>query len=202
MIQAGGDAGLGGGAGFDESKVLAFVLDPGGPVHGQVTDVEFVEEGIGDSQVGIGVPVGFPALGVGGSHIDDHCTEAVDTGGFGIGVTGFHTAAVPVYQIGIVNTVYITKNFCQPGAIYTALHGNGGNQIFGAFGSGAIEIDSGGFRGGGPKTEGCFFLGPGGTQVIALVGELCFKFGGREDIGHKMESPSASNENVFVKIIA
>ena len=123
VVQTGGGAVCGGGAGLGQAKELALplVLDAGAVVDGEVTDVQLVDDRVG---VVFGL-VGdlAPAVGgIGGIQIDDHAALAVDAGGTGIGVHCLHGLAVHGDSIGVIHPVKIAVNGHDPGAVHILFH--------------------------------------------------------------------------------
>ena len=185
VVDTGGNALCGGGAFLREGQILAPVgfADAGGVVNGEVTDMELIEDGVGIIFDGVGVSVVLPALGVGGIQVDDHAPLAVDAGGPGVRIHGFHRFTIHGDGIGVVGAVQIAVDGNDPGAVLTGGHGNSFDQVIGALGAGGVQIHADSLGGGSPDPEGGAVLGPEGAQ-LAVIGEFLSELvGGVDGVG-------------------
>jgi hypothetical protein len=87
MIEACGSAGGKGSAPLAKTEILTFIRDTGAGMHGQIADMDFVDDLIGHGRVAVDTAVITPPFGIGRSHIQDHGPMSVDAHCLGIGVT-------------------------------------------------------------------------------------------------------------------
>ena len=152
--------------------------------------MQLIDHRVGDALSGIGVGICIPPGGIGGFHIQDHCPQAVDTGGSGVGVTGFPAA---VHQIGIVVSCQVLGIFRCPGALNGRLHLDLQQPVIHCGRAAAVDVDRNAFGSRCPQAEARAAAGAGDTQVGACVGIVCLKFGGVVKLVH---GRSASLRNV------
>ena len=122
VIQTGGLFGSGFLSGFCQSQEFSLVFDPGTAVGGKIPDMKFVNHRIRNGFPGMGIPVLFPAFGIGGFQVQNHGTLSVDACGSGIGVTGFPGFSVYQHLVGIVHTIEVSNPLGGPGAAFVRIH--------------------------------------------------------------------------------
>jgi hypothetical protein len=137
--------------------------------------MKLIDDGICDGFAGMGISVVFPSGRICRGQIENHASLAIDTGGPGIGVTGFADMSVHKYTVSIVYAIQIAYPFGYPGSLYVCTHTDLTNQIICIRISAAVEIYKGFFRGRGPKTENSFIGKPGCAKVTAGIGIFFFK---------------------------
>ena len=137
--------------------------------------MELINHGLSENAGGIGIPVIFPALGVGGGKVDDHGPLAVDTGGPGIGVAGFGDPAFHVHQEGVIGAVEVSGFFGNPGTVLGGIEGQDLQKIVCIRVTAVVQLDPGSLCSGGPESEIGFIFGPYRTQIGAGIGVFLFK---------------------------
>ena len=184
VVQARGNAGGGLCAGFSHTQELSLVVDAGAFIDGQVTDVNLVDHGVGESDAGIGIGVMVPAFGIGGLQIQDHGALAVDAGGDGVGIAGLVPPAFQENGIGVITAVQIAVADGCPGTLDVTGHGDLFQQIISSGGAGLIEVQDDFLGGRSPNAESGLLRGPDGAQIGTGIGISGFKFRSREMVGH------------------
>ena len=147
-------------------------------MHGQIPDMEFIDEIIGDVLTGVGIRVLLPAFGIGAAQIQNHGPVAVDAGGAGVGVAGLADLAVHHHQIGIVDPVPVAGNFGHPGAPDVGLHRNLLEQIVSVDIAAAVKVDGDLLGGRRPEPEAGLLSSPDSAQIGTGVSIFFFKFFG------------------------
>ena len=175
VVKAGGMAAPGLCAGFGQTQKLALVLNMGAGVGGQVTDVQLVENGVGDRLPGVGVCVGIPLRGIDGCHVQNHRPAAVNAGGSGVGVADLPGLTVHGDEVGVVNAVQVSESFRRPGAADVRLHPKLGKKIVGTRVAAAVQADGNRLSGGRPQAKSGLFRRPERAQT-AGIGVFFFKF--------------------------
>ena len=173
VIQARGSAVGEGGSGFRQTQELPLMADVGAMVDGQIPQVQFIDDRIGNGLPPVGISVILPPGGVGGGKIQDHGPAAVDTGGSGVGIAGLPA----VYQVGIVHPVPISREGDAPGAPDIRLHGKFLQKVVRPGVAAAVQayVNPGGS--GRPESKAGFLPGPGGSQVGTGIGIGLLKAG-------------------------
>ena len=82
---------------FCQSKKFSFVGDAGVFIHAQIPDMKFINNSISDIKIGMRIGVRLPVFRIRRIQVDYHSTVPVNTGGSGIGITGFHSFTVDCY---------------------------------------------------------------------------------------------------------
>ena len=159
-------------------------MDASGAVHTQITDMEFIDKGIGNGLTAVGVLVLLPTFGIGGSKVDDHSSVTVDAGGAGIGVAAFYSAAFHRYQVSIVNTVQIADPFRHPCAADIPVHPDLIQTVIIMDVAGAVQTDRYVTGGRCPETETRLVGCPEETQIRSGIGIFVFEIVGRVEIVH------------------
>ena len=189
VVQACGDAGGGFGSRLHHAQEFALVLDTGAFVHGKVPDMKLIDDGICESNSGVGVAVPLPAGRIGGGQVNDHGPLAVDTGGSGIGVAGFGGIAIHGNGKGIINAMKVAFLFSNPGALFSGSHGDLFDQVVSIRITAFIQVQGDLLGGGCPKTEAGAVFRPDSTQIGAMIGIGGFKLGGRKNVCHQGSAP-------------
>ena len=182
---ADGSASSGGETGLGKGQILSLVPERSTTLHGKVPDMKFIDHRIGDPDSGMRVPVLGPTLGVGAFQIHDHGPFSVQTGGPGVGVTGFIHLAVYHNKVGVINAVQVSRSLGDPGAAHIPLHGNLPQNGLGIGIAGGIQIDGDFLGSGSPQPEQGSLRCPGCAQIAAAIGILRFKLRGRIHFIHK-----------------
>ena len=191
MVNTGGKTGGIDCAGFGQTQEFALVLNAGVRIHAQVAYVQLINHSIGNVLAGVGICILRPAFGVGGRKVKHHGAVTVDTGGSGVGVTGFSGDAAGSDQISIVSAVQIAGDDCDPCTADIGSHGNLRPKIVFSFCAAGIEINRYRFCSGRPKAESGLLSRPDCAQIIAGISKFCFKIRGRIVRVHDIETPFA-----------
>ena len=176
VVKSGGDAARRSGSGFAQTQKLALAADAGIFVHGQITDVQLIDDGIVERCAPMGISIRIPPFGVGGGKIDNHGPLAVNPSGSGVGIAGFGGVVSDPNGEGIIDAVQISLLQRFPCATGSALHRHRFQQVVRSGRTATVEIHNCLIGSGCPEAKRGLFRRPARAKIMAAVGVGGLKF--------------------------
>ncbi len=184
VVKSRGHAARGLGSRLRQSQEFSHVLDARTFIGGQIPHMQFIDHRVSIVQIRVGVPVGIPPLGIGGSQVYHHGPLAVHARSPGIRIAGFLLFAVDLHRVGVIYPVQIPFFFHVPGSVCIRCHFDLLLQILRIRGPAGIEIHPHRIRGRRPHPESCLLTAPHRPQVAARIGILRLEVLRGINIGH------------------